>query len=194
MYISAEVPSKLLPTIYPEFQKLTIITPNWALLNDKSFSELEKHAPSFIIYKFNRTQGNIIKDSTLIYQFPGIKFAEKYHLKKNEGVFYYIEGYGSFCVPKDPQHENKPTREEFISFFEKENKVKIVNVYWESNEKEEEHRFLYPLDGLSNLLKLKFILDRDFYRIINRHAKDIIKTPKIYTPFILEINDKMKKI
>jgi len=33
---------------------------------------------------------------------------------------------------------------------------------------------LYPLDGLSNLLK--FIPERDFYRIINCHTEDIIKT------------------
>lgn len=194
LYISAEVPLDLLPTIYPEFQKLIIITPDWALIKDTSFSSLEKRKPGFIIYKFNRSQGSIVKDSLVVYKFPEMKFAKKHQLKDNQKEFYYAEGYGSFCCPKDRQYENKPAREEFIKLFEKENNVKITNTYRHSYGKEGEHSYLYPLDGLSNLLKLKFILDRDFYRIINRENKDIIKTPGIYTPFILEINDRTKKI
>ena len=203
LFISAKVPLELLPRIYPELPKLIVITPNWNYYEETSSQRLPKEIKcaepmaSSVIYEFNRENGKLQKDSLVIMGgkgFPEMKFTEKYKLKDNEVDIYYSEYYGSVCCPRDQQLDNKPTREEFITFFEKENAVKITDTYQEMIGEEGEVTYNYTLNGLTNSQKLKFILERDFYRIINRETKDIIKTPNIYTPYILKITNRIKKI
>ncbi|MDR6969614.1 hypothetical protein J2X31_003647 [Flavobacterium arsenatis] len=202
LFIQTKVPLNLLPTIYPEFSKIIVITPNWTYYAEVSGNQPKgvdcaEPMASSIVYEFNRENGKLQKDSLVIKGgngFPEMKFSEYNQLKNNEIKIYYTESYGSDCCPRDQQLDNKPTREEFISFFEKENKVKITDTYAEMRGKEGEVNFYYTLNQLSNHLKLKFILERDFYRIINRHTKDIIKTPQIYTPKTITLHNKIEKL
>jgi len=201
IYVQSEVPLNLLSTIYPDFTKLIVITPNWTYYKGISNQKLPEGIScaepmaSSIIYEFNRENGRILKDSLIIMGgFPKMKFSENRTLKNNEKEFYYTESYGSTCCPKDLQWDNKPTREEFISNFQYENNSKIVDTYKKITGKDGEVTFFYTLKGLPNLMKLKFILERDFYRIINRQNKDIVKTPRIYTPTVINISNSLKKI
>ncbi|UIR57338.1 hypothetical protein LZQ00_05850 [Sphingobacterium sp. SRCM116780] len=201
IFIQTQVPLQLLPTIYPEFPKIIVIVPNWAYYSEISNQKLSKGIAcaepmaSAIIYEFNREQGTLLKDSIVIMGgFPKMNYAQPYKMKDNQKEIYYAESYGSVCCPRDQQLDNKPTREEFITDFEKENNVKIIDSYKELRGKEGEVAYFYTLKGLSNKLKLKFILDRNFYRIINRKNKDIITRPRIYTPTIIDRNERMEKI
>lgn len=203
IFVQTEVPLELLSGIYPEFQKLIVIVPNWTFYKENSNEKLPEGikcaepVASFIICEFNRENGKLQKDSLVIMGgsgFPEMNFAEKYKLKDNEAEIYYSEYYGSICCPADPQYSNTPTREDFITFFEKENNTKITDTYIAIIGHEGESAYHYTLKGLSDTQKLKFILERDFHRIINRHLKDIVKTPKIYTPTIIEINSGMEKL
>ncbi|MFB9077964.1 hypothetical protein ACFFWB_11215 [Flavobacterium procerum] len=200
LFISERVPLKLLPTIYPEFSKLIVVVPNWTYYDEVSQNQPKggcaEPMASSIIYEFNSENGKLQKDSLVIMGgFPEMKMAKRTTLSNTEIEIFYTESYGSSCCPKDLQWDNKPTREEFIDYFEKENNVKIKNTYYESRGKEGEAIFYYPLKELPNNLILKFILERDFYRIINRHTKDIIKIPKIYTPSVIDISsNRIKKI
>ena len=200
LFITEKVPLKLLPTIYPEFPKLIVIVPNWTYYEEVS-KDLPKDVDcaepmaSSIVYEFNRENRKLQKDSLIIMGgFPKMKMQKYTTLNKNEIEIFYDESFGSVCCPKDQQWDNKPTREEFISYFEKDNKVKIENTYKKIRGKEGEAIFYYSLKEIPNNLKLKFILERDFHRIINRQTKDINKTPRIYTPTVIKIDDKIEKI
>ncbi len=202
IFISKEIPSYLLSDIYPEFSKIIVVTPNWKYYRESSGRRLSKGVlsvefepiASSVIYEFQRKNGISKKDSlVLMGYFPEMKFTEADKLNKDEMEVYYKEDYGSTCCPRDPQWDNDTSREEFITYFEKFNNVKITDTYVKSGGKEGEASYYYTLNGLSDELKLSFILERNYYRIINRAARKIRKIPKIYTPTIID-NSKMKKV
>lgn len=200
VFISDKVPVHLLPSIYPEFKKLTVIVPNWVFYDQASDNSAEggycaEPIASSIIYEFDRTSGKLQKDSLVMMGgFPEMEFGKPYQLKNKELAIYYQEYFGSVCCPRDPQMDNTPTREAFISMFEKQHHTKITNTYSQLRGREGEVSFYYTLEGLSNQLKLRFIVDRNFYRIVNRHSKEISKQPTIYTPTVLEVNERIKKV
>jgi len=202
IFVQAEIPLNLLNGIYPTFSKIIVIVPNWTYYKGVSSQKLPKGIKcaepmaSSIIYEFKRENGKFLKDSLIIMGgkgFPEMEFNNNL-IENSDKKVYYSERYGSDCCPRDQQLDNKPTREEFIIFFEKENSVKIIDTYQEMRGKEGEIVYYYSLKGLSNKLKLKFILERSFYRIINRKTKDIEKIPRIYTPTtIISLNNRMEK-
>ncbi|WP_313383329.1 hypothetical protein [Chishuiella sp.] len=187
IFVQNEVPLKLLSTIYPDFSRLIIITPNWTYYNEMSNMVLPdgiicaEPIASSVIYEFNQENGKLLKDSLVIMGgFPEMKFINnKNYLKNNQKKVYYTENYDSIDYKKD----NKSTPEEFITLFERENNINIIDTYKENKRKDKKSNYFYTLEGLSDEMKLKFILERDFQ-----------KAPKIYTPSILEINDRMIKL
>lgn len=201
VFVSAKVSQKLLSGIYPEFSRLIVISPNWNYYDEISKQKLPEGVicaeptASSVIYEFKRENGKILKDSlALMGSFPEMKIVSLPKIKPNQTLVYFTERFGSKCCPKDLQWENSPKREEFIADFESENKTKIGNTYVRYTGKEGESDYYYTLNKLSNELKLRFILERNFYRIVNRHLKDIIKYPRIFTPIILDVNSNLKKI
>jgi hypothetical protein len=199
IYVEAEVPLNLLPHIYPEFSRIIVISPNWKYYQELSTQKLPKGMcaepmTSSIIYEFRR-ENNIVKKDSLVLMgdFPKMEFENKSQPETNKIEVYFSESYDSACCPRDQQWDNKPSRNEFIAHFEKINKIKITDTYREPHGKEGEAFYYYSLKGLSNKLKLNFILERTFSRIINRHLKDLMIKPKIYTPTILEVNNRMKR-
>lgn len=201
LFVSAKVSQKLLSGIYPEFSRIIVVSPNWNYYDEISKQKLPKGVicaepmASSVIYEFKRENGKILKDSlVLMGSFPEMKIVSLPKIKPNQTLVYFTERFGSKCCPKDLQWENSPKREEFIADFESENKTKIGNTYVRYTGKEGESNYYYTLNKLSNELKLRFILERNFYRIVNRHLKDIIKYPRIFTPTILDVNSKLKKI
>lgn len=197
IFVQTEVPVGLLSSIYPEFQKLTVITPNWNYYKKISNGKLPngiicaEPMASSVIYEFNREKDKFSKDSLVIMGgFPDMKFEEKYKLNDHEAEIYYSEYYGSICCPTDLQYSNTPTREDFIKFFERENNTEITDTYIEQIGDEGESKYHYTLNNLADFLRIKFILERGFYRTIDRENKEIITIPQIYTPFILETNKK----
>lgn len=201
VFVSAKVEQKLLSGIYPEFSKIIVISPNWNFYEENSKQKLPEGVicaepmASSVIYEFKRENGKTLIDSlVLMGNFPEMKIVSPPKTTANQALVYFTERFGSKCCPKDLQWENAPKREEFIANFESENKTKIGNTYVEYTGKEGESNYYYTLNKLSNELKLRFILERNFYRIVNRHLKDIIKYPRIFTPTILDVNSKLKKI
>ncbi|WP_185965912.1 hypothetical protein [Flavobacterium sp. ZT3R18] len=199
VFVQAQVPLNLLPHIYPEFSRIIVVSPNWKYYQEMSNQKLGEGLAcepmaSSIIYEFKRENNRVKKDSlVLMGSFPKMEFANKSKPETNKVEVYFSESYGSVCCPRDEQWDNRPSRDEFAANFEKINKIKITNTYREPHGKEGEAFYYYSLKGLSNKLKLNFILERTFSRIINRHLKDLMITPKIYTPTILEVNNRMKK-
>lgn len=70
IYISPRVPLKILPWIYPQFERKIVITPNWVY-----FQEVAKSAPpggcaepcaSVVIYEFKKEGNKMMKDSTVM--------------------------------------------------------------------------------------------------------------------------------
>ena len=201
LFVSATVSQKLLSGIYPEFSRIIVVSPNWNFYNETARKAKEngiycaEPIASSVIYEFKRENGKILKDSlVLMGSFPEMKIVSPPKIKPNQVLVYFTERFGSRCCPKDLQWENSPKREEFIANFESENKAKIGNTYVRYTGKEGESDYHYTLNKLSNELKLHFILERNFYRIVNRHLKDIIKYPRIFTPTILDVNSDLKKI
>lgn len=201
LFVSAKVQQKLLSGIYPEFSRIIVVSPNWNYYDEISKQKLPEGVicaepiASSVIYEFKRQNGKTLKDSlVLMGNFPEMKIVSTPKIKANQTLIYFTERFGSRCCPKDLQWENSPKREEFIANFEIENKTKIGNTYVKYTGKEGESNYYYTLNKLSNELKLRFILERNFYRIVNRHLKDIIKYPRILTPTILDVNSKLKKI
>ncbi len=203
LFIQTKVPLNLLPSIYPEFTKLIVIVPNWTYYKETSNRKFPKGVlcgepiASSIVYEFNRENGKIFKDSLIIMGgkgFPEMKMKKKTNLNENEIEFFYKESYGSVCCPRDPQNDNKPTREEFINLFENKNNVKLNNnIYKKIKGKEGEKEYYYSSTILTNEQKLKFILERDDSRVINRHLKDLQRKRAIFTPFI-ELNNNLEKL
>lgn len=201
LFVSAKVRQKLLSGIYPEFSKIIVISPNWNYYDEISKEKLPEGVAcaepmaSSVIYEFKRENGKVSKDSVVLMgNFPEMKIVSHPKIKTNQVLIYYTESFGSRCCPKDLQWENSPKREEFIANFESENKAKIGNTFVDYRGKEGESKYYYTLNNFSNELKLHFILERNFYRILNRHLKDIIKYPRIFTPTILDVNNDLKKI
>jgi hypothetical protein len=57
--------------------------------------------------------------------------------------------------------------------------------------KEGEAIYYYTLKGLNDTQRLKFIVERNYSRIINRQTKELIKRAKIFTPTVLKIDFKI---
>ncbi|WP_300675299.1 hypothetical protein [Soonwooa sp.] len=198
LFIDQKLPTSLLPQLYPKFSQIIVITPNWGYYDDVAKAHDPKIAcaepmASSIIYEFNRQDGRLQKDSLeLMGKFPEMKNAVPKTLTSNERKIFYSESYGSTCCPKDPQWDNSPTREEFVADFEKLNQTKISETYREKRGKEGETVFYYTLKNLPNALKIKFIQEREYSRLINKQNKDVRRTPMIYTAFIIEKNERMQ--
>ena len=197
IFIRAEIPSALLFTMYPQFKKITVITPNW-----EYYRGLTKKLPpgvvcaepraSSIIYHIDRKNGVLKKDSiVLMGGYPQMDYAKEYQPKSSEIKAYYT---GSYDSTRRTIDSNIPTSANFIAGFEKENGVKISDTYEESTEKEGEITYYYTLNGLSNKLKLQFIEERRYSLIVNRATKYVVFAPKIFTPFIVTLNERMKKL
>jgi len=198
VFISAAVPINLLSTIYPEFKSIIVITPNWTYYNEALQSQpggvCAEPSASSVIYEFKRENGKVMKDSIVnLSGFPEMKYGKNHQLKTKERLIYFSEIYGSVCCPKDPQWDNSQTREEFVKRFESDNQIKIGGTYINPQGDEGEAEFYYSLVQLSNNLRLKFIKERTYSRILNKETKKIKNLPGIYTPFILHI-DNMKLI
>jgi len=193
VFVSTRVPLDLLTGIYPEFRRLTVITPNW-----KYYDEVSRDSPvgepiaSSIVYQLNRENEAVIKDSLVIMGgFPKMEFAGKPVREKKLMKVYYREGYGSSCCPRDPKWDLKPGIKEFTMDFQTKNKVKITGTYSEFAGKEGEVNYYYKFKGLSDQLKLKFIVDRVSLLSNDNHLKktDVIRS--IYTPVEVLINERM---
>lgn len=173
IFVQAKVPIKLLRDIYPTFSKIIVIVPNWTYYaevskQDKNIKCAEPITSS-IIFEFKRENGKITEDSLVLNgKFPKMEFAFKDKLENNQIEIFFEEEFGYVCCPRDQQLDNKPTREEFISKFESNNKVKLIDTYSESYGEEGEVKYLYTLNGIPNNLKLSFILGREYSLILNR--------------------------
>lgn len=199
IFLQTKVPLKFLSTLYPEFENIIMITPNWTYYEEMSNQRLPEGIScaepmaSSVIYEFKRSNGELLKDSLIMNGgFPEMKFAQPLKLKDHQKAIYFEESFGSVCCQRDPQWDNKPTREEFISSFEDQHKIKIADTYKKIKGKEGEAAYYYTLSGLSPSQKLEFISKRHYSRVINRHLKNLLKTAVIYTPRIIDITDKEK--
>jgi hypothetical protein len=194
IFVQTKVPLHLLPGIYPEFPKIIVITPNWFYYEEPVPNGVYCAEPmeSSIIYEFSREGGNILKDSMVMMGgFPKMSIAKPYKLKGNEREIYFTESIGSACCPRDLQWDNKPSQQDFVSNFEKQNNVDIAGTFRQIMGKEGEAIYYYTLKGLNDTQRLKFIVERNYSRIINRQTKELIKRAKIFTPTVLKIDFKI---
>lgn len=194
VFVSARVPLDLLTGIYPEFRRITVITPNW-----EYYDEVARDSPvgepiaSSVVYLFYRVNETVIKDSLVIMGgFPKMEFAGNPVREKNLLKVYYREGYGSSCCPRNPGWDLKPGINEFTMDFQAKNKIQIAGTYAACVGKEGEVNYYYEFKGLSDQLKLKFIVDRASLLSNGNRLKKTNLIRGIYTPVEVMINERMK--
>lgn len=194
VFVSAKLPLNFLPQIYPEFQRLTIITPNWKYYDEiAKQSNIGEPIASSIIYQLNRENDHLIKDSLVIMGgFPKMEMVVKASTGEKALKIYLTEYYGSVCCPRDPQWDIKPNINAFITDFEKKQRVKIKDTYVEHIGKEGEIVYYFSFSGLSKDLILKFIAERTSQLAGFQQKKTPVSYPAIFTPIELIINDRMK--
>ena len=193
IFVQKEVPPSILPIIYPEFSKLIVITPNWTYYAKNSNQVLPEGVicaepmASSIVYEFNRENGKVLKDSLVIMgDFPNMKFKEPKKQKDNEIEVFYEENFGSACCPKDPKWKIKDKLGDFITAFEKSNKVKIGDVYKKMIGEEGEHNLYFTLSNLNSKQKLEFLQEVRYWIYIDRHLEDIRFKSQIFTPSFIK--------
>ncbi len=93
----------------------------------------------------------------------------------------------------DKSYKTESNRIEFIKKFEKNNKLKIGKIYLE-NIDNNENVFYYCLNSLNSKNKLKFILQRKYDLIPNKHLKKISPPKEIYFPELITTKDKTEEI
>ncbi|OPB88025.1 hypothetical protein BAS06_12630 [Elizabethkingia miricola] len=139
-------------------------------------------------YHIIRNGGEVKTDSTHISGngHPHISYTEP-EVPKGMLQVYYTDSYGSVCCPRDPKWDTKQDDASFIKEFEKNKKVKIADTYQQNNGKEGEHAIYYTLSGLTSLQRLDFILEKQYQRTVNKEAKDIQFSGRIFTPYSVKI-------
>jgi len=191
IFVQKEVPINILSTIYPQFSKLIVITPNWIYYNKTSNQDLpegiicEEPIASSIIYEFNRGNSKISKDSLVIMGgFPKMKFKQVQKLNSNLIEVYHTESFGSTCCPKDPKWKIKKRLDKFISSFESKNNIKLGHIYKKIVGKEGEHILHFTLTNLNKEQKLLFLQEIRYwtYSDSDRKLEDIKFDPHIFTP------------
>jgi len=191
LFISSKIPSDLLDGLYPEFQRLTIITPNWKFYAEHKGSRTGEPIASSVIYNLNRENEKLVKDSLVIMGgFPKMNIIAAGEEATTLKV-YFTEQYGSICCPRDAKWDLKPSLKEFVADFELKNKVKIKDSYLENAGEEGEVNYYYTLNGLSDKLRLQFIVERT---VQTRNMKAADFKAKIYTPTEVNLSNRLKKL
>jgi len=111
----------------------------------------------------------------------------KKHLKSDGNViFYHTEEFGSTCCLRDQKWDIKEKLDDFITAFEKSNKVKIGGVYKKTTGKEGEHILYFTLSNLNKEQKLDFLQEVRYWTYIDRKLEDIKFEPQIFTPSFIK--------
>lgn len=97
-------------------------------------------------------------------------------------VFYHTESFGSTCCPKDPKWKIKQRLDEFITSFERENNIKLGDMYKKITGKEGEHILYFTLSNLNTKQKLLFLQEIRYWKYTDQKLKDIKFDPQIFTP------------
>ena len=167
---SRGIPTGLISRIYPNFQTIFVLTPNWK----RELPSRGEPTASSVIYEFTRTNPKIKKDSIVMEGFPEREYFNFLHyenqdykniLKKEEKLIFYKER----GTTKTLQNLQK-----FITKFENNCKCKIGKTYTKHN-KNITVQYL-TLDNLTSELKLKFLMERSQSN-----------APQIFTPEIISI-------
>jgi len=109
---------------------------------------------------------------------------------------YLKDCYGSTCCPHDIKRDIREQISVDIQGFIKTHAVKTNKsiMYIATTGKEGEHCYYYTLMGFTNLQKLDFIYEMEYITLVNKATKDISHVSKIYSPFLIELNERVKKI
>lgn len=112
----------------------------------------------------------------------------KKHLKIDGNmIFYHTEEFGSTCCLRDQKWDIKEKLDDFITSFEKSNKVKIGDVYEKITGKEGEHILYFTLSNLNKEQKLDFLQEVRYWTFIDQKLKDIKFEPQIFTPSFIKV-------
>ena len=194
--LDADVPIDLFKkskNFYPSINDFIIIVPDQEYYQrvaeeaSKTGIQLEP-VETNTYYHITRKAGEVKMDSIHISgnTNPRIKYIIPINPKDMLQV-YYTDSYGSVCCPRDPKWDSKQDDVSFIKEFEKNKKVKITDTYQQNNGKEGEHAIYYTLSGLTPLQHLDFILEKQYQRTVNKEAKDIQFSGRIFTPHFVKI-------
>lgn len=195
-FLNADIPVERLKkpsSFYPSINEFILIVPDrkyYQTIAEEASKQGIQVEPLVTnnYYHIIRNGEEVKTDSTHISGngHPKISYAEP-EVPKDMLQVYYTDSYGSVCCPRDPKWDSNQDDASFIKGYEQNNKVKITDTYRQNNGKEGEHAMYYTLSGLTSLQRLDFILEKQYQRTVNKEAKDIQFSGRIFTPYYVKI-------
>jgi len=159
--------------------EIFIFMPDWKfrkeIIEEQKRTGLHIKADRKIVYHIKRNNVDYNVDTLVLKDNPQFIFKNP---EIRESKFYFYDGYGSVCCPKDKRWASYEAVQNKIKLFEKQHNLiipKISNSFGE----EGEHSTTYDLDELTTEQKFLFIKE------IKSHEKG--QFPQIYLPTIIEL-------
>lgn len=185
IFLGKKMSSDLLSTIYPEFEKIIVITSNYFRKPSSG-----KPTESSIIYEFTRKNRLVQKDSLVLKDgFPEMNFAKPLELKKNEKQIFFSENVG---YKSDSISKKKFIPERFIKYFkeQKHTNISIGNVYIKSEKDKNNQIYYYTFNTLTDKDMISFIFLNLHMKIPDAHLiKMLPPSPQIFTPQVIDIKN-----
>lgn len=148
----------------------------------------EKEFKRYLIRPGNRVDSLIIIDN----KFSRFKEFKPREPMEDSILVYYTEYTGSVCCPRDAKYDRESLRD-FIKRYERDNNIKIRDAYTRSIGKEGESVSYLTLEGLPPQEKIKFMKERWWSLVPNKHWKDFVEMSFIYIPIVVG-KEGLKKI
>ncbi|MDF2516017.1 MAG: hypothetical protein K0R59_1313 [Sphingobacterium sp.] len=196
-YLNAKIPVGLFKEslgFYPELKQFILIVPDW-----KFYAEVSKMAAkkgmcvepetTNFYYYIRREEDHVKVDSARLggLENPLLDFNRSV-VPNDMLAVYRKESYGSVCCPRDPMWDIAGQDSSFVRGFEERNKFKVTTGrYIQMQGKEGENSIYYTLPGLTTLQRLQFLLEKRVQWSLNRAAKKMPPSPKLFTPQLYQL-------
>ncbi len=196
-YLNAKIPVGLFKEslgFYPELKQFILIVPDWKFYAEVSKMSAKKGMcvepeTTNLYYYIRREEDSVKVDSARLGgpENPWLDFGRAV-VPEDMLVVYRKESYGSVCCPRDPMWDIADQDSSFVRGFEEKNKFKVTTGrYIQMQGKEGENSIYYTLPGLTTLQRLQFLLEKRAQWSLNRAAKKMLPSPKLFTPQLYQM-------
>ncbi|NLN32517.1 MAG: hypothetical protein GX159_02855 [Flavobacteriaceae bacterium] len=147
--------------------EILLITRDWEYY--ESLREDERNTPGLHLIPYVQNKFYHIKRNNKSYNVDSLSIRMddprkpitlnfiKPEFNDGETIYYYADGYGSICCPRDKRWDYYEAIQNYIKLFAEKNNIKLENTRSVSNGEEGEHSSFYSLTELTNEQKLLFI-------------------------------------